>query len=494
MTVPRITLAALFVIPTACGAGDSARCKTDTGCGGAGTTTQAPCGQGVCAESGPGPKGCFAGQPATTVEYLNACTSADTKTFDNCTQLGLCAPDVTLPAPLPPPALSTGVAALRQAPTVRCANVGPNVVYLTGEPDFATFLGQLSPLLAAGFPPYRAVFMPSSSCTGVDALFKPASSVIKDVPATATTAARYAFYFDDDGSQVPCTLDPEGKTVDIGVSSLFSTTCDPSAIPGTAVAEYPGPVASYGFAVPAQSRQTAISVEAAHLVFGLGGQNPAGLAATPWTDPAYYFIDASHASTALAAELIHVPRTGFWGNDQPSIDDVRDRLVATARPDLTIGILPADYADKNRGNLRILFLQGEGQMAGVVPDSDLSTFDKANVRDGHYLFWGYLHFYVANLNGSPSPAATAVVARFTVPLLDRALVDAIIDASLVPRCAMRVDRQSELGPLEAANKLNRCDCYFQHRTTDRASCPSCATSEQCPATAPSCNYGFCEAL
>ena len=496
MSLSKIALVLLLVLSSACGAGDAVQCNTDQDCAHVdnGTTGRAICSQGMCIDSGLGPKGCFVGTPVTTFDYLNACTRAVTTVFDNCERLGFCGQDTRLPDPVSPPAIATSVVAPVQAapPSVACADAGPNVIYMTGDPDFVPLLRKVTPLVATSTPPYRAVFVPSSACAAVDAAFDLASSVIKDVPATATKPASYAFYFDDADRQVFCTLGPEGKTVDVGVSNLLSTTCKPDDVAGSTVAHYLGPVASYAFVVPVTSRETAISVEAAHIVFGLGGQVPAGLSATPWTDPAYYFILAGHASTVLAAELIHVPRMAFWGDYQPSLDYVRDRILVTAAPDRSIAILPIDYADNSRGNLRTLFLQSEGQLAGVLPDSNLVSMDKANVRDGHYPFWGYLHFYTANVQGAPSPAASAFVTRFAVPQLDRDLLDAIIDSSLIPVCAMKVARDSDIGPLQRPPSDSPCGCYFENRTMARSSCSPCMTPEQCPATAPSCNYGFCE--
>jgi hypothetical protein len=295
------------------------------------------------------------------------------------------------------------------------------------------------------------------------------------------------------GNQVNCSLDPEGKVVDIGVSNLYSTVCSPNYVPSATIAGYLGPVVTFGFTVPSASNQSSISVEAAHIIFGLGGQNPYGLIASPWTDPAYYSIrNSGSGSTALTAELIHVPRTAFWGVDRLSTDNIRDSLIASAAPDESIGILSIDYADKARGNLRVLFLQAEGQLSGYLPDSTATALDKANVRDGHYPLWGYVHFYTANINGAPSAAAGAFVTRFSVPKLDRELVDAMIDASLVPQCAMRLARDTEMGEFVSNPYKFQCSCYFDYRTTNRASCPLCASSNDCPANAPACNYGFCE--
>jgi hypothetical protein len=376
---------------------------------------------------------------------------------------------------------------------MRCADAGPKVLYMAGTSDFGPLLKQLTPLLMANTPPHRPIFMPGTSCGGANAVYDPTMTVIKDVAGTTTKAASYAYYFDDAGTQVSCSLDPEGKAVDIGVSNLYSTVCNPAYASSVTVAGYLGPVVTFGFTVPAVSTQGSISVEAAHIIFGLGGQNPLGSPASPWLNAAYYSVrNAGAGSTALAAELIRVPRAAFWGVDRLSTDNIRDALTGSAAPEQSIGILSIDYADKSRGNLRVLYLQGEGQISGFLPDSTTTSFNKANVRDGLYPLWGYVHFYTANINGAPSTAAGAFVTRFSVPKLDRALVDAMIDASLVPQCAMKVARDTEMGALVRNPNNYQCVCYFDHRTSGKVSCTQCTTSNDCPTSTPACNCGFCE--
>ena len=69
---------------------DMVQCTTDLDCEKfeSGATAHAICSQGLCVDSGLGPKGCFAGAPATTPDYLNACTVAQNLPFDNCARLG----------------------------------------------------------------------------------------------------------------------------------------------------------------------------------------------------------------------------------------------------------------------------------------------------------------------------------------------------------------------------------------------------------------------
>jgi len=230
-------------------------------------------------------------------------------------------------------------------------------------------------------------------------------------------------------------------------------------------------------------------------VFGLGGTAPPGSGmkdAAPWTDPTKYFIrNTSAGSTILTALVVDVPKTKFWGIDRLSTDNLRDSLLASTAIDSSIGILSIDFNDKNRGNLKGLYLQSKGQLCGYQPDSSPTTYDKANVRDGHYPLWGYVHFFTPlNSIGVPDPAANAMVLLFNVPKIQQGLVDDIIAASLTPQCAMRVSRKSEVGDFAPQNGF-QCGCYFDFKTKSKTDCMTCATAEDCPGQHP-CNYGYCE--
>ncbi len=75
------------------------QCSTDADC--RKFAAQPLCVEGVCVESGLGPKGCFFGTPSTDLEHFNAC-STGCLDFDNCARLGLCNSEA-LPALLPRP-------------------------------------------------------------------------------------------------------------------------------------------------------------------------------------------------------------------------------------------------------------------------------------------------------------------------------------------------------------------------------------------------------
>lgn len=469
------------------------QCKTNADCEKFGGYPL--CENNVCVASGLGPEGCVNTAPASQSDYLNACSTSKCVPFDNCARLGLCSDGTPLPAARTPsnptiPPLVNPV----PAPTINCNDGAPNMIYMYGAADFAPLLQAAQPLLSANTPPYRAVFQNASSCAGVSSIFDDTKRVMRD-PANPANGG-WAFYFDDAGRQVNCKLSPAGDTIDIGVSDLYSPTCNAAFKPGAVVGEYIGPVVPFVLSVPATSVEQSISVEAAHLVFGLGGKVEAGSGvrdAAPWTDPNYYFIrNSGAASTVLTSLLVNVPRTEFWGVDRLSTENLRDSLLASTAVNQSIGIVSIDYNDKYRGNLRALHLQAAGQKCGYQPDSSPTSYDKINVRDGHYPLWGYVHFFTRlGPGGVPSAAASAMVLRFAVQRLEQTLIDGIISASLIPQCAMKVARTTEVGNF-ATNTGFKCGCYFDFKTKGKSSCQTCTRPEDCPSSAPACNYGYCE--
>jgi hypothetical protein len=73
------------------------------------------------------------------------------------------------------------------------------------------------------------------------------------------------------------------------------------------------------------------------------------------------------------------------------------------------------------------------------------------------------------------------------------LIALFAQVNLIPQCAMRVQRQSEIGALASVAPNRACGCYFEASAAGTTSCQSCSGDAQCPSSAPRCNYGFCEA-
>lgn len=478
------------------------QCSTDADCTKFGTHPY--CQAGVCVPSGLGPEGCVYndGRTLSQTELLNACSVSKTQPVDNCQRFQMC--DGQEPPLVDPPAGGAPAKLVTTAvlPTVSCRDAieRPNVLYLMGANPFAPMLPALAKQMRANSPSITLVFQSNTSCKGVDAIFSATASkhLMKDDPGNpdAGTAANYAWFYAPDGTKTPCLLDSGGNQVDIGVSQIDATNCDPTYASMPNIGRYAGPINSAEYFVPAASTQRVISAEAARLVFGVGGS---GTKAAPWVDPNFYFIrNPFTAIHVLTGKASGVPHNKFWGVDRQSLDNIRDSMMAVepASAEKAIGVLFSDFVETNRANLRTLYFQARGQSVAYLPNSSPESFDKANVRDGHYPIWGSLYFYAPLTSGVPPQQSAAFLNRISVPRLELDVLNAVIDAHFVPNCAMKVSRTVEMGDMAPNTADFQCHCYFETRTASGkvpTHCVPCDTSADCPSTAPSCNYNFCEA-
>lgn len=473
---------------------ETTQCTVDSDCerfGGHPT-----CEQGVCVASGLGPEGCFFGTPTTDAEFANQCSRAECVPFDNCKRFGMCAKE-ELPVIAPPTAGAPPAPVIVPTdPVVPCSSFGPNIVYVTGSTNFPPLLKAVAPLLLAETPSYRIVWQSTSSCNGVETIFNadPLKHLIKDVPPAPPQPANWAFTYNADGTTTTCNLEAGGNVIDVGQSDVYAYNCNATYAPGATIAGYTGPVQTMTFVVPSTSTQTAISAEAAHFVFGAGATTPHE-PVEPWTDPSLYFIRSSTTGTnQMTSRAIQIDPKKWWGVDRRTAANLSQVMqgVDPASAEKAIGVLSNDAADRARDNLRILAYQSFDQLCGYFPDSTPASFDKANVRDGHYPIWGPVHLYAAVSGGVPSPAANALISKLVASKPDKALLDAIIDSGFVPQCAMKVSRTEEVGKLSAYSPPYHCGCYFDFRTNGTNNCQTCETAAQCPSATPKCNNGFCE--
>jgi hypothetical protein len=364
---------------------------------------------------------------------------------------------------------------------------------MTGSSNFPPLLSRLAPLLlATGFTP---IFQVTNSCNGVKSVFgaQPTDHYLFD--PSPFTGGKQATFFKADGSSTPCLLGPNGAPVDIGESDVFSSTCSGFGAPGGGIGEYLGPIQAMAFVVPGKSRETAITAEAARAVFGLGG-------AAPWNNPSLFFVrNGSTGTQQMIGRAIGVPGDAFWGIDRgaaSSVDALMRVISDEALAEQAIGIISNDYYDNDRANLRALAFKAHGQACAYLPDSTEFKKDKRNVRDGHYPIWGPVHFFTPVNSGVPSsPGAQAFVSVVSVPDLPQGLLDAFIESSMVPGCAMSVQRNSELGPLSSYSAPFQCGCYFEaHPSVNGAApdgCTRCNTANDCTdPKRPACNLGYCE--
>jgi hypothetical protein len=500
---------AVFVVSAACTAlvdRSTTQCHTDGDCARFGGGRPL-CQGGVCVKSDFQPDNCFFGSPQQSSDFLNQCSTEPCTPFDNCGLLGLCdggGADVALIKPPPPDAgtaASDGGAAEAGPLLPSCVDPSAgraNVVYLTGSSNFPPLLSKLAPLVvAAGYTP---VYLVTNSCRGVSSVMSPTASAHTISDPAPTSTAKPAQYFGADGNPVSCSLGGS-VTVDVGESDIFASSCSGFADQAPDVNEYLGPVQAMVFVVPAASDQKSISAEAAREVFGMGGSDAGKI---PWTDPSLFFIRNQNTGTQqMIGRAIGVPADQFWGVDRSSAQaiDLGLRGISDGtQAEKAIGFISTDYYDNDRMNLRALAFQAFGQECAYLPDTPNRT-DKQNVRDGHYPIWGPVHFFAAAQDGVPlSAGAVAFTNTVLVPAVQQSLLDAFISASLVPSCAMRVTRSSELGALSSYAPPFQCGCYFDASVNGIVApasppgCTRCATNNDCTdPTRPTCNLGFCEA-
>ena len=480
------------------------RCNVDEDC--SGYSEYHPfCRQHVCVPSGLAPKHCFfatdENPPMTDEDFLNQCSTGFLPSSPRNEKVEECLSDIRNTDPdagiRMPPTRAPAPAITATAPNAYCKDLVPaeaTPVYLSGSSNFQPLLGELAPeIVKTGIVP---VFRITTSCSGAHSQnpATPADHLIKD--PTAANEAYAQIFLGDSKDGVNCLLGTAGVPVDVGESEIFPGSCEGPMNPSDKVSETLGPILPLLFVIPPGSQERAISFATARQVFGNGG----GVA--PWTDANQIFARGNGTATLrLLAKELELTPTQVWGLDQGNAKAMAVNIGNTNDPNkvqATIGIIGADFYDSFRNSIKPLAFQAKGQKCAYVPDSNLMTRDKINVRDGHYPLWGRIHFFTALSNGSPVPdVAGRFVFLLTGAKLDPVILEDFVNASFVPTCAMKVKRMSELSPLLVDDPPPYpCGCVFDQLTslTHEAppGCKVCEGDGDCKDPTPSCNYGFCE--
>ena len=523
-----------------------------------------PDGSKIDASLPPPPPDACATAPTSKPQFESACTSGACTPFPNATRNPRCdaggtacpeAPRLTPPLPGADAGATDagqgGTDAADDGDDAAPADAAPPDAGPPPPPDCSTLtLGPAGGALPATFiyatgstaiQPYVArvaqvledlgiatvIYLGAGSCLGVDA-------ILQGYPLK--TNGKTATYYDPNlsaGGAVQsgtCTVDLPAKVPDLGISDVFPTTCDPqlvtSGLPGN-VRDFSGPVQVMELVVPATSTQTSISAEASYMVWGFGG----GSGVSPWTDPSFLLQRSATSGTEnmVGAAIGLPPAVYAWSgiknagstNVVAAITNVtRGLLVDGGVPaapltqenvDSTLGILASDVADGNRQVLKPLAFQDVGQTCGWFPDSTQTSFDKKNVRDGHYPIWGPSHFIAyVDANGNPvNPRVKELIDALngedTRVLAHLDIVQFYATSHVVPACAMHVSRASDGQDYSPFAPPTSCSCYYDLAATgqvDPAKCVSCKSSADCAAApdgARSCvlafgipPVGFCE--
>ncbi len=199
----------------------------------------------------------------------------------------------------------------------------------------------------------------------------------------------------------------------------------------------------------------------------------------------------------MIGTAIGVDAKRWTGVDKGSSDAVflaMSGVVDQPTADKSIGILAADYSA--RPELKQLAYQHYGQRCGYKPD--VAPLDKRNTREGRYAIWGPLHLLTQIDAGSgfaKKQEARDLIAYLTgtePPPLGVDLIRTEVGLHVVPPCAMKVQRKTEIGPMTPFKPARACGCAFDKEALGTTSCKACTANAQCTGT-ESCNFGFCEA-
>jgi hypothetical protein len=175
--------------------------------------------------------------------------------------------------------------------------------------------------------------------------------------------------------------------------------------------------------------------------------------------------------------------------------EVLNFVATSGSPEATIGLMGGDIYDGARNIVRMLAFKGFNQKYAYYPDSTSTSFDKKNVRDGHYLPWAPTP-YMARIDTGTGKATDPNVQR-VIDLVFGVRTDAdvngldqVIASALVPKCAMTVKRDFDGGDLSLYSPPESCACYYEAKAPNSTTkCKTC-TSGTCASGV--CRRGYCE--
>ncbi len=431
------------------------------------------------------------------------------------------------PNPLTAAALAFGAASLLagSAGATDCTTL-PNPVFAVGSTAVKPVVLKIAAYLATQATPITLIYGGTGSCVGVSTVVNAAGGLtgpgMGGTVLTPSGKSNYFNYYDSTGTAQTCDVfAPDGGPgvlPDIGLSDVYATSCQTlsQSLPNLGIVEKLGPIQAMVFAVPVNSGALSISGTAAYFVYGFGAVNGANNTVAPWTDIMSIFQRGATSGTqAMISQAIGVATTRWYGvtpsvagaSGTQSMIDVLT-TAATAQNGNAIGILGSADIDPVRrlgtastpAPIRELAYKHNGQNCGYLPDSGPNTYDKQNVRDGHYFIWGPLHIFTLPTSSASAPTVVSYLTGFQ-QLGTTDVIAAEAQAGLVPQCAMRVQRSTEVGDLSPITQSAPCGCYYEKSasTTGTTSCQTCKVTADCPNLYTCQTYGgtgaqgYCEA-
>lgn len=395
--------------------------------------------------------------------------------------------------------VAVGVGLTGPAEAALCSSLGAQpIVYIENGDTQEPLVKKLGAQLITSSSPVRLVYKNRRTCDLALDMYTPNPMV------TDAIAIKYIPSPAEDPTWTPlsvtpsCDADAGGVAIGLGIGATFLSSCtNLPAVKPADLAVLDGPVQSYGFIVPGASSQIALTAQEGYFAYGFPqatGQAP------PWLDQALRSSRGPTASTALTcAAAIGLNGSQLKGTVPVgnTSTEVLSFVATSGSPEATIGLMGTEVYDGARNLVKLLAFKGFGQRYAYFPDSSATSFDKRNVRDGHYLPWAPTP-YVTRVEVGTGKATDPNVQRL-IDLVFGARVDAdvngldqVIASGLVPECAMGVKRAFDGGDLSLYAAPEPCACYFESKVPQGATkCSKCTDSSTCGAG--KCRRGYCEA-
>ena len=382
-------------------------------------------------------------------------------------------------------------------PVPVCSAIGAQpIVYIENGDTQEMLVKRLGYKLANSATPVRVVYKNKRTCDLALDMYTPNSMIndaipIKYIPTAAEDPAWNPLL-----PAKVCTVDAGGNVVGLGIGATFLSSCTTLPAKPADLKDFSGPVQAYGFIVPNQSSQIALTAQEGYFAFGFAGAT--GQAA-PWIDAALRFTRGPTASTALTtAAALGLTASQLKGRLPvfATSTEILNAVATAATPEATIGLMGTEVYDGSRNQVKLLAFKGFGQRYAYYPDASATSFDKKNVRDGHYLPWAPTP-YITRVTVGTGIATDPNVQRFIDLILgtrtdaDVNGINEVIASGLVPECAMGVTRPFDGGDLSLYAAPEPCGCYFESRAPQSTTkCTACAGDGQCGAG--KCRRGYCE--
>jgi hypothetical protein len=294
--------------------------------------------------------------------------------------------------------------------------------------------------------------------------------------------------------------DANAVTIQLGIGATYLSSCTDAIATNPNLGTFDGPIQAYGFVTHPQSTQNGIAAEEGYLAYAFP---EAGGDAQPWVVQDLRFKRGNTASTTLtmsAAVRLTPTQFAVGARQTPLNPESSAELVNQIRnspnPEATLGILGLDLYDVDRTIVKLLPFRSWDQRYGYWPDKTKDSFDKQNVRDGHYLPWAPTP-YMAIKNGSD--IADADAKRF-YDLVRGFRKDSDVDGlktiaqnSLIPECAMTVTRAGDGADLQVYTDPAPCGCYYEASVKNGSTtCATCTGEGTACGTGGKCRLGYCE--